>query len=221
MYKDENRKILANHLRRKRNKRTARKEKKVYRGGIKNRVSISERPSTVNNREEVGHWEGDLIVGKNNESAILTLVERSSRYALIVQIDNRQSHTVTDKIIHFFRQLPPHMRRSLTYDNGIEMSYHERIFDEVQTKVYFANPRSPWQRGTNENTNGLAREFLPKSTDLGVFSQLELGGISVLLNRRPRKVIEFNSPAEVFSHLQENPNCSLSECLHVLNDCII
>lgn len=216
VYKHKERKSLTPLLRRKRSYRGKMKSKGVKRGGIKNRVNIKNRPVTITSREEVGHWEGDLIIGERNQSAVGTLVERSSRYTFLIQLDNRESNTVVSKFIHFLKRLPPSLRRSLTYDNGSEMANHEKITEEIQTQVYFANPRSPWERGTNENTNGLVREFLPKSTDLRAYSQEKLGGIAALLNRRPRKILQYNSPAEVFDYLFGNKETTLSDTLKAL-----
>ena len=213
VYKHESREAITRFLRRKHRYRRNRKAKGVHRGGIKNRVSIRERPHAIENREEVGHWEGDLIIGEKQQSSVGTLVERSSRYTILVQLDSRDSETVVSKFISFLKRIPPHLRRSLTYDNGTEMALHERLLSEIQTKVYFADPRSPWQRGSNENTNGLIREFLPKSTDLRVHSEEKLGGLSALLNRRPRKILNFNSPERVFEYLWENESATLSQCL--------
>jgi len=218
VYTHEQRKTLTRFFRRKHKYRRKRTEKGIHRGGIKNRVSIKERPPTVEDREEVGHWEGDLIIGERNQSAIGTLVERSTRYTILIQLDNKESETVVGKFIHFFKRIPPSLRRSLTYDNGSEMAHHEKIFNEIQTKVYFADPHSPWQRGTNENTNGLIREFLPKSSDLSIHSQEKLGGLAALLNRRPRKVLNFSSPSDVFDYMCVNQESKLSECLSHL-DC--
>ncbi len=175
VYTHEQRKILTGFFRRKRRYRRKRGQKKVFRGGIKNRVSIHQRPSVVDNREEVGHWEGDLIIGAQNQSAIGTLVERSSRHTILVQLDNKKSETVVKQFTQCLQRLPPWLRRSLTYDNGSEMACHEQLSKETQMRVYFTDPSSPWQRGSNENTNGLVREFFPKSTDLSVHSQERLG----------------------------------------------
>lgn len=213
VYKHERREIITRFLRRKHKYRRNRRVKGVHRGGIKNRVSIWERPLSVEDREEVGHWEGDLIIGKKQGSAVGTLVERSTRYTILVQLDSRDSETVVSKFISFLKRIPVHLRRSLTYDNGSEMAFHERIYKEIETKVYFADPRSPWQRGSNENTNGLIREFLPKSTDLGIHSQEKLGGIASLLNRRPRKVLNFNSPEQVFEYCWKDGSAKLSGCI--------
>jgi len=217
IYRHPQRKILTQYLRRRRKYRGRRVHKGFSRGGLKNRVSIRERPISVENREEVGHWEGDLIIGEKHQSAVATLVERSSRYTILIQLDNRQSETVVEKFITFLKRLPPSLRKSLTYDNGVEMTYHEKIYNEIQTRVYFADPRSPWQRGTNENTNGLIREFLPKSTDLSVYSQEKLGGIAALLNRRPRKILNFSSPEDIFTYFCENQTKSLSDGINFLD----
>ncbi len=132
-------------MRKKHKCRRSRKIKGIHRGGIKNRVSIRERPSSVEDREEAGRWEGDLIIGEKQQSAVGTLVERSTRYTILVQLDRRDSETVVGKFITFLKRIPPYLRRSLTYDNGSEMAYHEKLFNETQTKVYFADPRSPYQ----------------------------------------------------------------------------
>jgi transposase, IS30 family len=216
VYRHEKREILSRFFRRRHRYRRKRTVKGVYRGGIKNRVSIKERPPSAEDREEVGHWEADLIIGEKGRSSVATLVERSTRYTILIQLDNKESETVVGKFISFLKRIPSYLRRSLTYDNGSEMSLHEKIFEEIQTKVYFADPRSPWQRGSNENTNGLLREFLPKSTDLSVHSQEKLGGIAALLNRRPRKVLNFNSPENAFEHFYQHPFATLSECLNAL-----
>ena len=213
IYRHERREIVTRFLRKKHKYRRKRKVKGVLRGGIKNRVSIRKRPLEIEDREEVGHWEGDLIIGEYGRSAVGTLVERSTRYTILVQLDSRDSETVVSKFISFLKRIPVHLRRSLTYDNGSEMAFHERIYKEIGTKVYFADPRSPWQRGSNENTNGLIREFLPKSTDLGIHSQEKLGGIASLLNRRPRKVLCFNSPEQAFEYCWEKESAKLSQCL--------
>ena len=213
IYRHERREIITRFLRKKHKCRRSGKIKGIHRGGIKNRVSIRERPSSVEDREEAGHWEGDLIIGEKQQSAVGTLVERSTRYTILVQLDRRDSETVVGKFITFLKRIPPYLRRSLTYDNGSEMAYHEKLFNETQTKVYFADPRSPWQRGTNENTNGLIREFFPKRTDLSAHSQEKLGGVAALLNRRPRKILNFNTPEQAFEYFLENESTTLSCCL--------
>jgi len=213
VYNHEQRKTIIQLLRQKRPRRRAKGQSKVHRGGIKNRVSIKERPSSIEDREEVGHWEGDLIIGARNQSAVGTLVERSTRYTILVQLENKESENVVGKFTRFLSRLPPNLRRSLTYDNGTEMAHHEKLSKQLDMKVYFADPHSPWQRGTNENTNGLIREFLPKGADLSLHSQEKLAGIAALLNRRPRKVLNFSSPADIFDYICENQQATLSECL--------
>lgn len=214
VYKHEQRKTITQFLRRKRPRRRIKGQSKAHRGGIKNRVSIKERPSTTENRKEIGHWEGDLIMGAKNQSAVGTLVERSTRYTILVKLESKESENVVEQFIRFLKRVPPCLRRSLTYDNGSEMAHHEKLSEQLSMKVYFADPRSPWQRGTNENTNGLVREFLPKSTDLSQHSREKLAGIAALLNRRPRKVLGFNAPADMFDYFCMNPGSSLPECLH-------
>lgn len=217
VYTHEQRKTITQLLRRKRPRRRVKGKNNVYRGGIKNKVSIKERPATTEDREEVGHWEGDLIIGAKNQSAVGTLVERSTRYTILIKLENKESENVIEKFTQFLKRVPPWLRRSLTYDNGTEMAHHEKLSKQLGIKVYFADPHSPWQRGTNENTNGLIREFLPKGTDLSQHSQEKLGGIAALLNRRPRKVLGFNAPSDMFDYFCVNPTSSLSEsllCMH-------
>lgn len=213
VYTHEKRKIFTSFLRKKRRYRRKRGQKRVRRGGIKNRTSIHQRPAVVDSREEVGHWEGDLIIGARNQSAIGTLVERSSRYTILVPLESKDSETVVSQFIQFLQKVPCRLRRSLTYDNGSEMAYHERLSQETGIQVFFTDPSSPWQRGSNENTNGLVREFFPKGTDLNVHSQERVGGVAALLNRRPRKVLGFNSSADVFDDLCINPESLLADCL--------
>ena len=134
-----------------------------------------------------------------------------------MQLSHKEAETTSREFIRFLKRVPPHLRKSLTYDNGSEMAYHEEISKAISMSVYFADPHSPWQRGSNENMNGLIREFLPKGTDLDLYSQEHLGGLAALLNRRPRKVLDFRSPADVFDYLCENPNSHLSECLSNLS----
>ena len=143
VYNYEHRKTLTRFFRRKYRARRKKGQKKVYRGGIKNRVNIRERPTSVNDREEPGHWEGDLIMGSKNQSAVGTLVERSSRYTILIQLDNKESETVVQRFTQFLKRMPPFLRRSLTYDNGSEMAYHEKLSEELRMDVYFADPHSP------------------------------------------------------------------------------
>ena len=159
---------------------------------------IAERPKDVETRVIPGHWEGDLIKGKYNRSSVGTLVERSSRYVILVQLDNATAPVVHQGFVREMKPVPELLRRSLTYDRGKEMALHKQIAADLNLTVYFADPHAPWQRGCNENTNGLVREYLPKGTDLSVHSQAELNAIAENLNTRPRKKLGFLTPEEVY-----------------------
>lgn len=187
--------------------RTKRKRKYVNRGVSKERISdainISHRPEYINDRSEVGHWEGDLMIGVKQASAIATLVERKTRFTYIIKVENRKSETVTSEIKNRLNSLPSKLRKSMTYDNGSEMANHQWLTRMTGAKVYFANPYSSWERGTNENTNGLIRRFFPKTTDFNKVSYRELVQIQDRLNNRPRKVLGYKTPWEVFQrHLK-------------------
>ncbi len=196
---------LIRFLRRKKKKRGQRRIGNFERGGMKNRVSIHERPKIIENREEVGHWEGDLIVGTRNRSAIGTLVERSTRFTIIVNVPNKSSKAVVSAFIEQLRKLPPFLRKSLTYDNGSEMSFHARLQKELGVNVYFADPGCPWQRGTNENTNGLLRDFFPKGVDLNRYSEEELSKAQDIINLRAKKVLGFARPLDAIEWSKKNP----------------
>ena len=164
---------------------------------------IKQRPEVVEDRVEGGHWEGDLITGTMNQSAIGTLVERSSRFTILVHfVGTHDAEQLRDSMTEIFNQLPAGVRRSLTWDQGIEMARHHEFTAATTMPVYFCEPRSPWQRGTNENTNGLLRQYFPKSTDLSVHSPDDLQRVADELNDRPRKSLGWRTPAAVFASLK-------------------
>lgn len=158
-------------------------------------VSIRQRPASIEERAVPGHWEGDLISGSNN-THIATLVERQSRYVMLVKVAGKDTHTVVAALTKRVRKLPAELRRSLTWDRGAEMASHVTFSIATDVDVYFCDPHSPWQRGTNENTNGLLRQYFPKGTDLSVHSQADLNKVARLLNTRPRKTLGFITPAD-------------------------
>jgi IS30 family transposase len=171
------------------------------RGRIPGMVTISERPAEVEDRAVPGHWEGDLIIGKNGESAIATLVERSTRYVLLARVADQTAETVREAITAQILTLPQHLRRSLTWDRGKEMTQHLAFTVATDVAVYFCDPHSPWQRGSNENTNGLLRQYFPKGTDLSTHSQEQLNAVSASLNNRPRETLGWKKPSEKLAEL--------------------
>lgn len=193
-------KELIKHLR---TNRTMRRSKNASpdskpRGVIVDGVSIRERPAEIEDRAVPGHWEGDLITGAHNNSHIATLVERSSRFTMLVKVGGKDTSSVVSALIKAVQQLPTQLRQSLTWDRGMEMAHHKRFSLATDVKVYFCDPQSPWQRGTNENTNGLLRQYFPKGTDLSGHSQADLDAVALRLNQRPRKTLGFESPAQRF-----------------------
>ena len=192
-------KELVEHLRRTRVMRRSRHHtmKTDHHGRITDTVSISERPASVEDRAVPGHWEGDLLFGSKN-SQIATLVERNTRYAMLVKVSGKDTETVINALIKHARKLPEELYQSLTWDRGKEMAEHKRFTLATDIQVYFCDPQNPWQRGTNENTNGLLRQYLPKGTDLSGYSQAKLNAVARRLNERPRKTLNYETPAERF-----------------------
>jgi IS30 family transposase len=193
-------KELLQHLRRARAMRRSRHhtQKTEIHGQIVGAVSISERPASVEDRAVPGHWEGDLLFGANN-SQIATLVERQTRYVMLAKVANKDTETVVDALIKNARKLPQELYKSLTWDRGKEMADHKRFTLATDIQVYFCDPRSPWQRGSNENTNGLLRQYMPKGVDISSYSQAKLNAMARQLNERPRKTLGYRTPAEMFS----------------------
>ncbi len=167
-------------------------------GQITNMVSISERPASVEDRAVPGHWEGDLIAGSKN-SYVATLVERHSRYVMLVKVKNKDTESVVTALIKQSKKLPNELYKSLTWDRGKELADHQRFKMETNVDVYFCDPSSPWQRGSNENTNRLLRQYFPKGTDLAVHSQTKLNAVARQLNERPRKTLKYETPADRFN----------------------
>jgi IS30 family transposase len=175
------------------------------RGQIRNPVSIRERPVEADNREVAGHWEGDLVCGAR-PSAVVTLVDRATRYAMVVALpDGHKAEAVARALIEQMGRLPAHLRRSLTWDRGLEMAHHATITAALSMPVFFCDPHHPWQRGTNENTNRLLRQYLHKNADLGSFTQDHLDSVAAKLNHRPRRVLGWATPAEAFGTTQPRP----------------
>jgi IS30 family transposase len=193
-------KELLEHLRRTRAMRRSRHhtQKTANHGRITDTVSISERPAAVEDRAVPGHWEGDLLCG-DCSSQIATLVERHSRYVMLVKVPRKDTETVINALIKNARRLPQELYQSLTWDRGKEMADHKRFTLATDISVYFCDPHSPWQRGSNENTNGLLRQYFPKGVDISDYSQAQLNAVARKLNERPRKTLNYHTPAERFS----------------------
>lgn len=193
-------KELIQHLRRPRVMRRSRRhtQKTPNHGRITETVSIRERPAAVEDRAVPGHWEGDLLIG-GNHSQIATLVERHTRYVMLARVKSQDSETVINALIKQAHKLPRELYKSLTWDRGKEMAEHKRFSLDTHIKVYFCDPQSPWQRGSNENTNGLLRQYFPKGMDLSNVSQNKLNAVARSLNERPRETLNFETPAERFA----------------------
>lgn len=191
-------KQLLQHLRSGRHLRHARHHSTqgTGRGDIKDAVSIRERPAQVEDRAIPGHWEGDLLSGSRN-TQIATLVERHSRFVMLVKLSGKDTHTVIKALKGKIGKLPKQLCQSITWDRGKEMAHHQSFSLATDIQVYFCDPHSPWQRGSNENTNGLLRQYFPKGTDLSVYSQSELDKVALRLNQRPRQTLAFDTPANV------------------------
>jgi IS30 family transposase len=194
------RKELVSHLRRQHPQRKPRHRKHAGRGQgqIVGAVSISERPSQIEDRAVPGHWEGDLLAG-GMHSHIATLVERKSRYVMLIRLRSRESETVADALARRVKHLPKGLMKSLTWDRGLEMANHQSFSVATDVQVYFCDPRSPWQRGSNENTNGLLRQYFPKRMDLSNITQQQLDRVALKLNTRPRETLNWKTPAEILA----------------------
>lgn len=201
--KGQFKKELLSKLRRKHRRRYRRKKggALIAERGIEGMILIDERPSEVGTRVVPGHWEGDLLIGRNRQSELGTLTERTTRKTILVPLANREAVTVRKAFACEFNHLPDHVRLTMTYDQGREMADHRMLTKKTRVKVYFAHKASPWERGTNENTNGLVRQFFPKGTDFSKVSRREVKKVERLLNGRPRKVLNWKTPDEVFNQL--------------------
>ena len=197
----ELKKELMKGLRQERKMRQPRKYAHYRKQRIQDIISISERPEEARDRIIPGHWEGDLIVGKNHKSALGTLVERTTRLTLLVPLKAKNAFNVRKSFAKKFKEIPKQFKKTLTYDRGTEMSQHKIFTEETKIQVYFADPYSPWQRGTNENTNGLIRQYFPKGTDFRKVSRYEIKKAEQRLNSRPRKVLDYYTPSEKFYQL--------------------
>ncbi len=189
-------KELMDHLRTKRRMRRSQHSRifKDSRGQIADAISIRERPAAVEDRAVPGHWEGDLLSGSKN-SHMVTLVERHSRFVMLIKVPSKETEAVVAALSQHVRKLPATLKRSLTWDRGLEMAKHRDFTVATNVQVYFCDPQSPWQRGSNENTNLLLRQYFPRGTDLSGYSQAQLDQVALRLNQRPRKTLGFETPA--------------------------
>jgi len=191
---------LLQHLRRRQTIRRPRVRLDVPQGPLADAISIRERPASVEDRAVPGHWEGDLLTG-TIDSQVGTLVERTSRYLMLVRLPTKAAPRVSAALARQIRTLPAALRRTLTWDRGRELAAHQQFTIATNVAVYFCDPHSPWQRGSNENTNGLLRQYLPRGTDFSRYSQAELNRIARELNQRPRKTLGFHTPADKLAAL--------------------
>jgi len=199
--KGELKRTFIRRLRRAHRKRAKHRKSATGQGRIIDMVSIDERPSEVLGRLVPGHWEGDLIMGKGNRSAVGTLVERTTRTLILVKLTTKEAPAVRRAFVREIKTVPRQLAKSLTYDQGKEMAEHRLFTEETKIKVYFAHPHSPWERGTNENTNGLVRDFFPKGTDFNTVTKRRLKQVQQWLNERPRKTLDWSTPADAFARL--------------------
>lgn len=198
----ELRRELASHLRTQRTARKPQHRPERRKGRLVDTIHISERPAEANDRAVPGHWEGDLILGKAGGSAIGTMVERSTRFVMLVHLPKRRTaEDFAEALIPVLATLPDQLRRSLTWDQGKEMALHKQIATDADIKLFFCDPRSPWQRGSNENTNGLLRQYFPKTVSLRQFTPTDLAEVAAKLNRRPRETLGWATPAQRLEEL--------------------
>ena len=213
IYQSDMRDLYAKHLRRRRKKRKPRRN--IRREGlVKNFISISKRAEEAKNREEPGHWETDLVMGKMNRSAIGTMVDRTTRYTILVPLlEGKTSEAVVQQFHESLLPIPVKLKKSITHDQGSELSRHQQLASLTNMPIYFAHKGCPWERGTNENTNGLVRDFFPKGTDFSNVSTEQLKRVEKLINERPRNILGYATPAEALNWFAQNPNGVLSEFL--------
>ena len=197
----ELKKRLLSLLRQEHKRRHKRRESSVVTRKLEDMLSIEERPAEVADRTVPGHWEGDLLIGRNRQSALGSLVERTTRFVILVPLRNKTAPEVRKAFAREMKSLPAQLRQSLTYDQGREMAEHKLFTRDTSIQVYFAHPASPWERGTNENTNGLIRQFFPKGTDFNTVSRKEIKKVQAMLNGRPRKTLNWEKPCKVYQQV--------------------